>query len=298
MKRPALEMINPSFGSSFAVLRFNENENRNKSFWHYHPEIELVYVNGGSGKRQIGSHLSYYNNGDLILIGAYLPHCGFTDQHTGNKNETVIQFLPDFLGGELLDKPEMRKIKMLFDRSKSGIAFGRKTRKALGNKIEALPFLSGFDRLMAVLSILHELEGAADAQLLNADGFSMQADMQDNERINMIFNHVCNHFQENLRLEDIAAMAGMTIPSFCRYFKKITGKTFTHFVNEYRLVHASKLLAENPMSITEICYDSGFNNFSHFNKEFKKFSGTSPSEYRNGFKTLLSNDQDDPEQYP
>ena len=77
-------------------------------------------------------------------------------------------------------------------------------------------------------------------------------------------------------LEEIADKVSMTVPSFCRYFKKMTSKTFIQFVNEYRLVHASKLLAEQNMSITEVCFACGFNNFSHFNKSFKSFTGQNP----------------------
>ena len=106
-------------------------------------------------------------------------------------------------------------------------------------------------------------------------------------RINIVFNHVRNNFKEEVTLPEIANKAGMTVPSFCRYFKKITNKTFIQFVNEYRLVHASKLLAEQPMSITDVCFESGFNNFSHFNKSFKAFTGQNPSEFRNRLKKVL-----------
>ncbi|MCX2680491.1 AraC family transcriptional regulator [Galbibacter sp. EGI 63066] len=288
IKKPALEVINPSFGSSFSFIKYKENQNQNTSYWHYHPEIELVYVKGGAGKRQIGSHISYYTDGDLILIGSNLPHCGFTDKFTGNEDEVVIQMLPDFLGAELMSKPEMNNINLLFKRCKGGLAFTGKTKEVLGEQIEAMENMNNFDRLLAFLSILNELQLSKEYQILNAEGYSLQADVQDNDRINVVFNYVKTHFQEQIPLEEIANISGMTVPSFCRYFKQITGKTFTHFVNEYRLVHASKLLAEKPIGITEICYESGFNNFSYFNKSFKKFTGKSPSQYRNELKTVIT----------
>ena len=131
------------------------------------------------------------------------------------------------------------------------------------------------------------LATSTEINVLNAEGFSMETEVKDNDRINVVFNHVKTNFKEDISLEEIADLVSMTVPSFCRYFKKITNKTFTQFVNEYRLVHASKLLAEQPMSITQVCYDSGFNNFSHFNKSFKAFTGQNPSEYRNQLKTVL-----------
>jgi len=285
---PSLEMISPSFGSSFYFSRYEENANNKAHLWHYHPEIELVYVNGGSGKRQIGSHISYYTDGDLILIGSNLPHCGFTNEYTGNTNETVIQMKADFLGETFFEMPETKNIRNLFERAQGGIAFSGNTKKQIGAKIELMESLPKFERLLKMLEILNELEQSAEFFVLNAGGFSMETRVEDNSRINGVFNFVKDHFQEPIALETAAKLVSMTVPSFCRYFKKITNKTFTKFVNEYRLVHASKLLAEMPMSITDICYESGFNNFSHFNKSFREFTGKSASEYRNAHRNFLS----------
>lgn len=287
-KKPSFEAINPTFGNSFSYTRYIVNKKGNAEYWHYHPEIELVFVNGGSGKRQIGSHISFYTEGDLILIGPNLPHCGFTDNHTGNKNEIVIQMLPDFLGPDFMDKPEIDNIRNLFDRCKGGIAFYGNTKERIGRKIEALESQNPFKKLLNILEILDDLHLSTEYQILNAEGFSLATELKDNDRINVIFNYVKNNYKDPIMLEDIAELISMTVPSFCRYFKKITGKTFTKFVNEYRLVHASKLLAEKPMSITDVCFECGFNNFSHFNKSFKLFTGKKPSEYRNESKLFLS----------
>jgi AraC-like DNA-binding protein len=283
---PTLKIIEPSFGSSFTLTKYDINYNSH--FWHYHPEIELIYVNGGAGKRQVGSHISYYTNGDLTLIGSNLPHCGFTDELTGNKNEIVIQMKPDFLGEHFFEIPEMRNIKDLLQQAKSGITFGGKTKRKIGKKIGKMEDKTPFERLLSIIEILNELELATeDATVLNAEGFRMEMHVQDNERINSIFNYVKDHFKEPIRLEEIAEKVSMTVPSFCRYFKKITHKTFTKFVNDYRLVHACKLLAEKPISISAIAFESGFNNFSHFNKTFKEFTGKNASEYRYELKSFL-----------
>ncbi|WP_405383389.1 AraC family transcriptional regulator [Maribacter sp. LLG6340-A2] len=286
-QKPTFEAIKPDFGHSFTYQRFDENKLNKNNVWHYHPELELVYVNGGSGKRQIGSHVSYYTNGDLILIGSNLPHCGFTDALTGNTSETVVQMKMDFLGPDFFNLPEMKKIQSLFSKASGGIAFSGKTKRKIGDKMEVLEYQTDFQRLLSILNILNELGNSDDMRLLNAEGFSFTTDVKDNDRINIVFNHVKNNFREEITLEEISSMVSMTIPSFCRYFKKITNKTFIQFVNEYRLVHASKLLAEKPMSITEVCFECGFNNFSHFNKSFKAFTGQNPSEYRNELKTVL-----------
>ena len=285
---PALEIITPAFGSSITFTKYVENANCKSDLWHYHPEIELVFVNGGSGKRQIGSHISYYSDGDLVLIGSNLPHCGFTDEKTGNKNEIVIQMPADFLGSEFLNIPELKNIQQLFQKAKGGIAFGKETIQKIAPIIDEMGNRSNFDRLLRMIRILNDLGVSNEYTILNADGFALELQVQDNDRINVVFNYVKDHFQEPIQLETVSNMVSMTTPSFCRYFKKITNKTFTNFVNDYRLVHASKLLSENTKSITEICFESGFNNFSHFNKSFKAFTGKSASQYRQELKSLIA----------
>ncbi|MFS4467606.1 AraC family transcriptional regulator [Maribacter sp. 2210JD10-5] len=286
-QKPTFEAIAPNFGHSFTYQKFDETKHNKNNVWHYHPEIELVYVNGGTGKRQIGSHVSYYTKGDLILIGSNIPHCGFTDALTGNTSETVIQMKLDFLGNDFFKIPEMKNIGQLFETASGGIAFHGKTKLKVGEKMEILEYQTDFQRLLSILNILNELGNSQEFRLLNAEGFSMETDIKDNDRINVVFNFVKHNFKDEISLQEMADMVSMTVPSFCRYFKKITNKTFTQFVNEYRLVHASKLLAEKPLSITEVCFESGFNNFSHFNKSFKNFTGQNPSEYRNQLKTVL-----------
>ncbi|GAA3521829.1 AraC family transcriptional regulator [Aquimarina addita] len=286
--KPSLEKIVPEFGSSFFYENFSD-ENKNKApIWHYHPEIEIVYVNGGTGKRQIGSHMSYYRNGALMLIGANLPHCGFTDNLTGNKSETVIQLLPDFLGNSFFTIPEMSGVNKMLEQAKKGIAFKGDAKRRIGARIDALGMLDPFDRLLGILRVLKEMEQTTDYSILNAEGFSIETELQDNNRINLIFNFVQKEFTRQITLDEIADKVSMSVPGFCRYFKKITGKTFIQFVNEYRLVHAAKLLHEKQTSITDICYESGFSNFSHFNKLFKQFSGRTPSTYRNELKYVIS----------
>ena len=286
--KPSFEVIEPSFGSSFTYTSYVQNANIRSHVWHYHPEVELVFVNGGSGKRQIGSHISYYNDGDLILIGSNLPHCGFTDDTTGNTHETVIQMKPDFLGESFMLLPETKNLLGLFERAKRGIAFSAETRKAVGEKLEAMEELMPFERLLGMINILNELEQATDYKVLNAEGFALETQVQDNDRINMVFNYVKDNFKNPIALDNIAERASMTVPSFCRYFKKMTRKTFVQFVNEYRVVHACKLLAENTMSIADVSYESGFNNFSHFNKSFKEVTGRNASQYRHELRNVVA----------
>jgi AraC-like DNA-binding protein len=233
----------------------------------------LVYVNKGQGKRHIGNHLSYFNNSQLILLGSNLPHHGFTDWLTSNGSETLIQFKPDFLGGTFFEIPEMNDIEQLFERGKKGILFKPETKKVVGPKIENLINHDGFERIVKLLEILNDLALSEDYTLLNVDGYAFETKPQDSTKIDIIYKHINANFKNHISLEEIADKVSMTVPAFCRYFKKATGKTFTKLVNEFRVVHATKLLSESQMTITDICFECGFNNFSHFNKLFNEFTG-------------------------
>lgn len=285
--KPTYERITPSFGSSILVVQKTKKRKRSQAFWHFHPEVELVYVNKGKGRRHIGNHLSYFNNSQLILIGSNLPHNGFTDRLTSKGKETLVQFKPDFLGVPFYDLPETKNIFLLLEKAKKGILYKPEIKKIVGPKIEKLPKFEGIKRVTKLLEILELLAVTNDYTLLNADGFAFETQPQDSSKIDIIFKHVNSNYQNHISLDEISDKVSMTVPAFCRYFKKATGKTFTQFVNEYRVVYATKLLLESKSSITDICFESGFNNFSHFNKSFKDITGMPASQYRNEFKLVF-----------
>ena len=287
-KKPSFEKISPNFGSSIFVKQHTETiVNNNLASWHIHPEIELVYINKAKGKRHIGNHLSYFNNSQLLLLGANLPHYGFADMFTNRGSETIVQFKPDFLGESLFEVPEMSAIKSLLEKAKKGILYNPEIKKIVGPKIESLINYEGFERILKLLEVLNDLASSDDYTLLNVDGFGFETSPQDSAKIDKIYKHINNNFQKPITLDEIADIASMTVPAFCRYFKKATGKTFTKLVNEYRVVHATKLLSESQNSITDICFECGFNNFSHFNKLFKEFTGKSASKYRSEMKRII-----------
>lgn len=284
---PIIEKITPAFGSSIHVKKYNSKLRNKKPYWHIHPEIELVYVRGGSGKRHIGNQLSYFNDGDLILLGSNLPHYGFTDSLTGNETETIVQMPDDFPGRFFLDLPEMTNIRKLFDRAKRGVVFHGQTKLEAGQLLEEIVELDPLDRILHLLQVLKQLANSNEYEVLNIEKMSIEVSIQENDRINKVYGFVRENFKRNIALEEVSDQIGMTVPSFCRYFKKMSRKTFTQFVNEYRIVHSIKLLSEEKSNITDICFESGFTNFSHFNKTFKKITGKSPSAYRKDITHVL-----------
>lgn len=284
---PVLELIEPSFNQSFTFRKFEEPEPNLKPFWHYHPEIELVYVKSGSAKRHIGNHISEYKNGDLILLGPNLPHYGFTERLMGHRSEIVVQMKSDFLGQEFFSIPEMKEIQILLRKAAAGIIFHDKTKQEVGGLLESLSESDPFTKLMGIITVFRKLALSGDFELLNTNNPTLVLRKQDNDKIDRIYNYVKDHFKDDIRLEDISKLVAMEIPSFCRYFKRVTGKTFTEFVNEFRVTHACKLISETDMSIAAICFESGFNNSSHFNRLFKNTTGKTPLEYRDEVAHLI-----------
>ena len=284
---PSLEKIEPNFGHSFALRKFEDINPNTLPFWHFHPELEIVYVKHGSGKRHIGNHISYYSGGDLIFLGPNLPHYGFTDRLSGVSTEIVVQMKEDFLGKSFFKLPEMQAIDQLFERSKAGISFYGNTKDEVGARLNSLFYMDQFDKLTEFLRILFILATSKEYNILNASGVTLIVQGQDTDRIDAIYKYVRDHFTGTIQLEEISSEVNMTVPSFCRYFKKVTNKTFTEFVNEFRIVHACKLLSEERHSISEVCFESGFNNFSHFNRLFKEKTGKSPNAYRKAVEKVV-----------
>lgn len=281
LKNPELERVEPSFGNSFTLHKFEAGNNQNSTpKWHFHPELEIVFIKEGSGKRHIGNHISQYDNGDLIMVGPNLPHYGFTDRFSGTKTEIIVQMKEDFLGKDMFNKIELLSIAKLFERSKSGLSFFGNTKTEVGQRLESLFYMTHFERLIEVLKIFHILANSREVTVLNATGIVLETTHSRATQLDEIFSYVRKEFQNEIALEDVSKLINMTEPSFCRFFKKNTNKTFIEFLNEYRITHACKLLAETDMSITDICFESGFNNFSHFNNYFRRVTAKSPSEYR------------------
>ncbi len=282
-----LEKIEPGFGSSFTMRTFSEPGYCNAPQWHFHPEFEIVYVSTGHGKRHIGDHISHFKDGDLIFLGPNLPHFGFTEETFEEHVEIVVQMKEDFLGTGFFAQPEMHPIRQMFERSRQGLNFGGKTKKEVGQRLLAMTEMDNFNKLLELLKVLHLMATSSDYNLLNAKGFALEVGAQDHDRMRTVYKYVESNFQEQISLDEMAEKVNMTVPAFCRYFKRLTSKTFTQFVNEFRIAHACRLLGDEHLSIGAVSFDSGFNNLSHFNKQFRLIAGTSPSSYRKNLKKLV-----------
>lgn len=284
--KPQLLKITPPPNSSFNF--FAQDAAFFATPWHYHPEYEIVLVLESTGKKFVGSNISTFQPGDLCMIGAYLPHYYRNDEHFYAKESNVrarslvIHFLEDFMGGNFFDLPECQAIKNLLERSKLGLNFGPETVKKVAAKIKDLEHLTGIKRLLELIAVLAILSESEDIQELTTNSMSLQNEV-DSARINGVLSYIVQNYQQEIHLSDVAKLANMSESAFSRYFKKRTRRTFSQFITEIRIEHACKLLVQDKMSISAISLESGFNNLSNFNRQFKLIKKTTPLAYRSTF---------------
>ena len=272
-----LEQILPDSDSSFRFLltpKLNE-----VFYWHFHPEIELVYVEADKGIRHIGEHISTYEGCDLALIGSYIPHLNFDYGVKATVETVVIQFPETYFESGLIRIPELKKVVDLMERAKTGLAFIGETKRIAGVRLKKLQHLDRFHQFMELMSIFQFLAESDEYENLDVHPISSQTILKKQERMHRIHQFVEANFQKTIDTQQIADVVNLSLPAFCRYFKKATKLTYTDFVNQYRIQFAKKLLIQDK-NVTETCFESGFESLSYFNRIFKKWTGETPSGFR------------------
>lgn len=273
------EVIHPDKGSSFRLLHQKVDAEYYTWEYHYHPEYEIVCVPYGRGTRHVGNHFCNYENGDLVLIGPNLPHSGFGLNAHSLHEEVVVQIKQDVFTNSFLSLPEMAEINHLLEKAKCGMHFTGNTKDKLTKKLLRLSKLSPFDRFVELAYILQMMANSNEYELLNPEIMLPAAMKKNSIRLQNIFTHVEQHFHEEIDIQKVASLANLSVPSFCTYFKKIMKVTFTDFLNQYR-IQRSCILLQQDKTIAETCFECGFNNVTYFNKVFKKFLNTTPSEFK------------------
>jgi AraC-like DNA-binding protein len=249
--------------------------------WHQHEEYELILFTEGAGMSFIGNWVGEFEVGDIYFLGANLPH---TFQKSGSLTTSaiVVQFREDFWGTPFLQIPECKGIKKLLHSAAQGFKIGRQLCAQLQPLISQLQKAQGFERVLILGQCLHLLAGNQDYQTLSTQELA-PLQHRDQERIDRIFQHTMAHYREPISLQQIASVAGMSVPAFCAYFKKRTKKTYVDLLNEMRIGFACTLLADTEQSILQVSFDAGFNSIAHFNKQFLKIKGRTPSQFRKAF---------------
>ena len=273
-----LEEISKSNHSSFRIM-FNPNLS-DLFFWHFHPELELVYIEGANGTRHVGEHISGYQGSDLVFIGSNIPHLNFDFGVKTNYHQIVIHLRPDFLHSSFEEIPEFNKIGNLFDKAPYAISFDEKVKKMVGDKMKTLQAKDHFQQFLTILGIFQLLAADEGCTLLHQKPVQNLRRARDQQRLSSIYQYIDLHYRDRIDLSEVAAISNLTKEAFCRYFKKMTRLTFTEFVNQYRIEMAKKLLLQD-VQVTDVCFECGFESISYFNRVFKRVTKMSPSAFRN-----------------
>ena len=271
------ESIRLDKGSSFHLMR---NPNLSELFyWHFHPEYELVFIEGADGTRHVGDHMSQFKGSDLVLIGSYIPHLNFDYGIRTYYEKVVLHLHPDFWRQALGHFPELHQLRELFERAQNGIGFSGDTKAEVGKRLMALHSLKGFDKFLEVLSIFQSLALSSEYEYLHERPYVNTGSLREQERIREVYRHLEGHFAEKIALEDVASLCHLSKAAFCRYFKRVSGQTFTQFLNQYRISQAKRLLLMGK-SVGQACFESGFESMSYFNRIFKKIAGENPKDFK------------------
>jgi AraC-like DNA-binding protein len=257
--------------------------------WHYHKEVELIHFKRGEGTQFIGDNIKRFKAGDVVLVGSNLPHywrfddAYFEEHPKVCADVRVAHFCEDFWGDNFLDLPENANIKAILEKSRRGLQITGRTRTAVAEALEDLLDADGPQRIILLIRALVTISGCKQLETLASIGFKHDFAEAENDRINDIYDYTLKNFKRPIQLEEIASVANISPNSFCRYFKSRTRKTYSQFLIEIRVGHACKLLIESGLSIKQLCYESGFNNFTSFHKYFKQITGKSPLVYQKEF---------------
>lgn len=270
----AIELIEPHFDSN----------------WHFHPHYQVFTVLEGSGTRFIGDDIRHFEAGDTVFLGPNIPHLWRSDRayFEGNADlkthGIVVYFTEDFLGEHFFQKPEMHTLRQLLEKGRRGLDITGNAREYVKKSLQELVVSDGFGSVLQMLTMLHHISLSSEVSYITSVGYVNTHKVSETERMQKVHEYVMKHFKEEIRLNEVAALTNMTEAAFCRYFKSRTNKTFSDFVSEIRVGYACKLLVEEKYSVTQICYESGFNTVSNFNRQFKNLTNKSPLQYQKEYR--------------
>ena len=265
------------------------------STWHFHDEFEINMVIEGNGTAFVGDNSISFRPGSFFLFGEKLPHVllnseeFYKPESQLKATSIVIRFHYDFLGLNFMEKPEMSVIRRLLETSSRGIMFQMENSGQVKKLLDDISKSTDFSRILNILKILDLLTKFNQFKLVSSKGYISKNTTEDCNRIDKVYRYVMNNISEKIELDQVAKLANLSPPSFCRYFKSRTNKTFSQFLNEIRVGYACRLLIEKDMDSSETCYASGFNSLSNFHKQFRRIKGLTPYEYRDKHMKTVEN---------
>jgi AraC-like DNA-binding protein len=282
--QPVFQKIETNINYSFYV------EHEKSRFFtnplQFHPEIEILYVIQGSGTLIVGDSVTNFGSGELVMIGQNVPHLWHSDEKYLQENSNLfsdriyILFKTEIFGEQFWQLPELKSILKLIQFSQRGIKLTGTTHKKVTLLMRSISKSNGINRITLLLSILEIIASQKKYQFLTSPIVQNSINERDSERLNKVYKYVINNYHQDITLKNAASVANLSIPSFCRYFKQRTGKTFIQLLNEIRISYACRYLLEKDIPIEKICYICGYTNVSYFIKQFKTITKYTPLSYK------------------
>lgn len=284
-----LEKIRLKEDESFFIGVFQDN--LEKSSWHYHNNYEISFITEGTGKRIVADSIEDFHPGDLVFLGPSLPHVWIAEKGSiGPSSRTLemvfLQFTTAVLPVQVLELPEFKNIKRALTLSERGIQITGQTLNEVSEIMLQLPYLGHLERMMQFFRLMDIIGKSGSNVGLASDEYLKKRFTSSNKRIEAIHNYLMKNYREEVNLAGLAELVNMAEGSLCRFFRMETGVTVFEYLNRLKVDFACKLLMDAELSITDVSLDSGFNNLSHFNKQFRKHAGMTPMEYRKQFREL------------
>ncbi|PKA99706.1 AraC-like DNA-binding protein [Flavobacteriaceae bacterium MAR_2009_75] len=272
--KPQLEAI--PFPENSNILAYRYEGAHFDAPWHVHPQCELTYITSSEGTKFIGDHVSNYNAGELVLLNANLPHCWKNHAQAQQKSASIVV---QWNASVCSPIPEMQPIEQLLQAASHGILFHKEDTQQILPQIATLPHLKGTQQYLQLLQVLHFLSGAGYTQLSTAK-FTKELPWEHNDRMAKIHDFVAYHYQRQVQLAEVASMVNLSEQAFSRFFKKMMGRSFFTYLNEYRINQAAKMLVDTDFTVADIAFKCGYETLPFFFKKFKAQYGTTPTVYR------------------
>lgn len=261
--------------------------------FHSHPEFELIYIEEGQGKRIVGNNISSYSAGDMVFIGSNVPHIWLSDPSHYEKHpslsctKSIVSYINPKIFEQMFElMTEFESIETMTNLASKGFYIYGKTKEIIAKKLESLVKATGYNRIEGFLNILHTITISQEKEFIT-DNRTPIVTFSNSDKLMAVLEYIKSNLSNVISLNMMAALAHMTVPAFCRFFKNRMGITPLQYILEERMALARKLLIELDKPIYEIAGRCGYNSDSHFCKVFKDHYGISPYRYKSNINHIL-----------
>ncbi|TLU74466.1 AraC family transcriptional regulator [Lichenicoccus roseus] len=277
---PELEIVAAADGTPFKM--WSHGYPFRTVRWHFHPEYEIHLITATTGRMFVGDHVGAFVPGNLVMTGPNLPHNWLSDVEPGTtipERCLVLQFTEAFIACCRAAFPEF-DLTCLVEDCQRGVQFSAGTGRAAEPLLRAMLDGSALSRPALFFQLLELLVGATDRRMLASIGYRAKPAIYMTRPINHVLEHIARNLDCTLREGEMAELSGYSPSAFSRAFHRQIGLTFTAYVNGMRINRACRLLTTSDRTVTEICFETGFNNVSNFNRQFLSRTAMTPRAYR------------------